>query len=179
MKRRQALKYLMVVTAGSALLPSCLQQESKSSFLLKNIKLSVEQEKVLAELAETIIPASSTPGAKDTYAHLYALRMVDDCYEKEEQDTFLKGLHGFEAEVKEKYQTTYHKTTKAQQTALLTELENKKGKEEVVAFYRMMKNLTIQGYLTSKPVRGDIFNYELVPGRYNGAAPVKNVILQA
>ncbi|HEV7330596.1 MAG TPA: gluconate 2-dehydrogenase subunit 3 family protein [Flavisolibacter sp.] len=179
MERRRALKYLFVITAGTAILPSCRQQESKSSILLKHMKVSLEEEKTLAELAETIIPASATPGAKDTYAHLFALRMLDDCYEKEDQQAFSNGLKALDGMVKEKHGTTFLKASAAQRAQVLTALEKKEAPEEVLAFYKLVKNLTIQGYLTSKPVMGDIFHYELVPGRYHGATPVKTVILQA
>lgn len=167
------------MTAGAAILPSCSQQESKSTFLLKNMTLSLEEEKTLAELAETILPASATPGAKDTYAHLFALRMLDDCYEKEDQQTFTKGLAGLNSLAKEKHGTTFLKASAAQRAEVLSAIESKQAPEDVLAFYKLAKNLTIQGYLTSKPVMGDIFHYELVPGRYVGTAPVKTVTLQA
>jgi fructoselysine-6-P-deglycase FrlB-like protein len=77
---------MVMIAGGSAVLPSCLQKESKASVLVKNFAITAEQETTLAEFAETLIPASATPGAKDTYAHLFALRMLDDCYEKEEQE---------------------------------------------------------------------------------------------
>ena len=180
MERRTVIKTLFVIAGGTAILPSCLQkEESKASLLLKNMNISLEQEKTLAEFAETLIPASATPGAKDTYAHLFALRMLDDCYEKEEQQKFVKGLKAVEEMVNEKHQTSFLKATPAKRAVILTELENKKGSDEAQAFYKLMKNLTIQGYLTSKPVMGGIFQYELVPGRYNGAVPAKTTIRQA
>ena len=179
MERRRAIKYLFVIAAGTAILPSCQQEDSKSSVLLKNMKVSLEQEKTLAELAETLIPASSTPGAKDTYAHLFALRMLDDCYEKEGQQKFMKGLEALNKMVKEQHGTSFLAATAAQRAQVLTALEKKQASEDVLEFYKEMKNLTIKGYLTSKPVMGDILKYELVPGRYNGAAPVKTTIRQA
>ena len=179
MKRRKAIKYLFVVAAGTAVLPSCLHKESKASILLKNMEVTPDQEKTLADFAETLIPASATPGAKDTYAHLFALRMLDDCYEKKDQQNFLSGLKAVEDMVKTKYGSSFLKASPAQRADVLTTLENKKGPDDAQAFYKLMKSLTIQGYLTSKPVLGDIFHYELVPGRFNGAAPVKTIIHQA
>ncbi len=179
MERRTVLKYLVVIAGGTAIMPSCVQKESKASILLRNMKISGEQEIMLAEFAETLIPASATPGAKDTYAHLFALRMLDDCYEKDEQQVFTKGQKAVEDMVKDKYNTTFARASAAQRAGILTTLENKKGSDDAQAFYKLMKNLTIQGYLTSKPVMGGIFNYELVPGRYNPAYPVKTIIRQA
>lgn len=143
------------------------------------MKISLDQEKTLAELAETLIPASSTPGAKDTYAHLFALRMLDDCYEKDAQQQFTNGLEALDKMIKEQYNTSFLKATPTQRAQVLTALEKKQAPEAVLSFYKEMKNLTIKGYLTSKPVLGDILKYELVPGRYNGAVPVKTTTLQA
>lgn len=179
MKRRTAVKYLFVIAGGTAVLPSCLHKEGKASLLLKNIDINADQEKMLSEFAETLIPASTTPGAKDTYAHLYALRIIDDCFEKEAQQKFTKGLKAVEDLTKKEYNTSFANASGEQRKQILTALEGKKATEDAQTFYTLMKNLTIQGYLTSKPVLGDIFHYELVPGRYNGAFPVKTIIHQA
>jgi hypothetical protein len=179
MERRQVVKYLFAITAGAAVLPSCLHKESKASILLKKMNVTLEQETILAEFAETLIPRSATPGAKDTYAHLFALRMLDDCHEEKDQRTFLNGLNDVEDMMKKAHNTTFVKASPAQRASVLTTLEQKKGPDDAQEFYKIMKGLTIQGYLTSKPVLGDILHYELVPGRFNGAAPVKTIIHQA
>lgn len=179
MERRTVLKYLVVIAGGTAILPSCMHKESKASILLRNMSITAEQETMLAEFAETLIPASATPGAKDTYTHIFTMRMLDDCYEKKEQHVFTKGMKEVEDMVKDRHKTNFAKATAAQRADILTTLEEKKGSDDAQAFYKLMKNLTIQGYLTSKPVMADIFNYELVPGRYNPAYPVKTIIRQA
>lgn len=179
MQRRIAIKYLFIVAGGTVVLPACLHKADKASLLLNNIDINADQEKTLAEFAETLIPKSATPGAKDTYAHLYALRILDDCFDKEAQQKFSKGLKDVEEMVKKTHSTTFLNASVAQRTDILNTLEAKKASDDALHFYRIMKNLTIQGYLTSKPVLGDIFHYELVPGRYNGAFPVKTVIHQA
>lgn len=179
MKRRTALKYLFVVAGGTALLPSCLHKESKASVFLKNIDIDGDQEAMLAEFAETLIPKSATPGAKDTYAHLHVLRMMDNCFDKDAQKKFIAGMKDVEDMMKKAHNTNFVKATPSQRAEIVTVLEAKKASEDALQFYKLMKNLTIQGYLTSKPVLGDIFKYELVPGRYNGAYPVKNIIHQA
>lgn len=179
MERRTVIKYLFVIAGGATVLPSCLHKEGKASLLLKNIDINSDQEKLLAEFAETLIPSSSTPGAKDTYAHLYALRMVDDCFEKESQQKFMKGLAALEDMTKKAHNTSFLNASAAQRTQILAALENKKASEDALQFYQLMKELTIRGYLTSKPVLGNIFHYELVPGRYNGTFPVKTIIHQA
>ena len=93
--RRDTLKQLAFISIGMAIIPSCLSDRSKSSMLLKNLSISPANEAMLAELCEIIIPKTNTPGAKDISAHLFVLTMVDDCANKEQQQTFLKGMEDF------------------------------------------------------------------------------------
>jgi len=179
MQRRTAVKYLFVVAAGSAILPSCLHKTDKASIVLKHLDINAAQEKLLAEIAETIIPTGSAPGARDTYAHLFVLRMVDDCYEQQKQKTFLAGLNTIDDLASQKFGSSFLKCNSQQRNEIVNELETKKAPGDAVDFYTMMKALTIQGYLSSKPVLGDIFKYELIPGRYNGFFPVKTIIHRA
>jgi len=173
MQRRTALKQLLIITGGVLVLPACRNDQREASIPLKHIKVDGEGEALLAEISETIIPRTAIPGAKDTYAHLFALRMLDDCYEPEQQQQFEKGLKDIDALSKQRFGNSFQKSTSAQREALLQELESRKKGEPLSDFYQMVKSLTIQGYMGSKYVLTNINKYELVPGRYNGFAPVK------
>ena len=94
--RRTAIRQLAIISAGAALLPSCLHPHAKPSVSLKNITLTGDQEKSLEELTATLIPTDTTPGARDVSAHLLVLRMVDDCSPKADQEKFIKGLVSFD-----------------------------------------------------------------------------------
>lgn len=179
MQRRTAVKYLFVVAAGSAILPSCLNKNARSSISLKHLDINAELEKLMAEMAETVIPVGAVPGAKDTYAHLFVLKMVDDCYDEQQQKKFMNGLKQIDVFSKEKFASSFIKCTPLQRNEILKALENKKAPADILSFYSIMKTLTIKGYTTSKPVLGNVFKYELVPGRYNGFFPVKTIIHQA
>jgi hypothetical protein len=102
MKRRIALKQLGFITAGAMILPSCVQQVKQATIQLTNIIVNGDQEALLAEIAETIIPATDIPGAKALNVHHFVLKMVDDCQDKESQQQFISGLSQIEKAVKEK-----------------------------------------------------------------------------
>lgn len=177
MQRRTALKSLAVIVGGVIIIPSCLHKESESSIKYHNINISGDDEKILAEFGETLLPAGKTPGSKDTYAHLYALRMIDDCTEKEVQQSFQNGLANFKQKAENEFGTSFIKATPSQRLQLLNELEKKKeAKNDDAVFYTTLKNHIMRGYLNSKPVLGDILNYKLIPKSYNGAAPLKTII---
>lgn len=174
MNRRYAIRQILVASAGMLIVPSCMEDRTKASFLLKNYEISGEQEKLLAELAETIIPKTSSPGAKDVYAHQFAMKMMDDCASKDDQQKFVRGLEAFEKFAEKKTGSSFIKATVQQRQGILEELEKMKGEEsEEAGFYRKMKGLTVRAYTSSQFYLTQVQVYELVPGRWHGCVPVK------
>src|ERR1700733_6988315 len=171
--RRTAIRQFLFVSAGVALLPACLHEEPKSSVLLKHMKISAEQEKLLAELAEPLIPAGATRGAPAVSAHLFVLKMLDDCYSREQQQRFFSGLQQFEDASRAASGNRFGKAGPAERAALLQSIENKKASgDELNYCYGEMKRLTIQAYTTSQFFLTKVHVYELVPGRWHGCVPV-------
>lgn len=172
--RRTALKQFLVITGGVTLIPACLQQDkSVASIPLKHLKISGAEEKLLAELAETILPATDTPGAKDLYLHQFTLKMIDDCQSPEDQKSFEVGLKAFNQFSEKSFDAGFIKLSPEQRSQLLQRIEAKQDvPEEVANFYNKAKGLAIQGYLTSKFYLTKIQVYELVPGRFKGCVPV-------
>jgi hypothetical protein len=172
--RRSALKQFLFVSAGMALIPSCIQDKSKPAVTLKNFSISADQESLLAELTETIIPKTSSPGAKDISAHRFALKMMDDCHSKEDQEKFLSDLVAFEQQAEKISGKSFSKQSAAERKAVLEEMEkNMDSKEDAIGFYRTVKRLTIQAYSSSEFFLTKVQVYELIPGRYHGCVPVK------
>ncbi len=178
MQRRTALKNLLILTAGTVVIPACVHRPSEASIPLRHIKISGDDEQRLAQMSEAIIPKTATPGARDVYAHLFALRMLDDCYMPEQQKQFTDGLQQIDKLAKDKFGASFVKCTPAQRLAIVQELDGRINGQPLYDFYQMTKALTLQGYTTSKYVMTNIQHYELVPGRYNGFAPVKTVYHQ-
>jgi hypothetical protein len=175
LNRREALQRLLVITGGVMVLPSCLHQDEQASIPIKNFSFSRNDEMALADMTETLIPATDTKGAKDVAAHRYVLRMVDDCQEKDQQQTFLKGFREVRREAEKQYHQPFEKCTRQEKEALFKDLEAKKGfSKDAIAFYNLMKWYTIDGYMTSQYVMTKLVIYELVPGRFHGSYPISN-----
>ncbi|HZF63981.1 MAG TPA: gluconate 2-dehydrogenase subunit 3 family protein [Chitinophagaceae bacterium] len=174
MQRRVALKNILLFTGGTMLFPSCLQQDKKASIPLQKLKVSADQEALLAEVAETIIPKTDTPGAKDLGVHQFVLVMMDDCYEKEDQDKFLNGLSELDKLSKKHYSNSFIKANSQQRQQLLTRIDRKEFEGDVSSFFSAMKQLTVQGFMKSQYVMTNLIVYELVPGRFSGSFPVKD-----
>lgn len=179
MQRRTLIKNLLIIAGGVVVLPSCRNEAEEPSIPLKHLKLTGSDEKLVAELGESLLPASNIPGAKDTYTHLYALKILDDCYEKKDQDQFLSGLKQIDELAKKKFDKRFVAAAPAQRGELLAELETRKkaeSKEDIDVCYATLKNLTVRGYLTSQYVMTNVLKYELVPGRYHPCVPASTKI---
>ena len=176
MQRRTLIKQLAFASGALLLIPSCMSDTSKASIVLKKIKIDGDQEKLMAELAETIIPKTDTPGAKDISAHLFILKMVDDCFNTADQQKFLAGLTAFQATTKKQFNKSFIKCDAAEKKTILTTLEAKQtGDDQLAYFYATAKRLTIQSYTNSKFYLTNIQVYKLVPGKYQGCVPVKTI----
>lgn len=177
MDRRSVLKNLTILAGGVFLFPSCLKQEDgKASIKLKKMHINADQENLLGDVVETIIPKTDSPGAKALNVHLFVLKMLDDCHKKEDQDVFIKGLFQLDEKSKKEYNKSFSALNQKDKEALLTAVEmNKKDQPQLTAAYQMIKQLTVEGYTISKYVMTNKLPYELVPGRYSGYFPVKNL----
>jgi hypothetical protein len=179
MHRRTVIKNLALIIGGAALLPSCMQDKGKTSIGLKSIDVNTDQEKLIGDMAETIIPKTNTPGAKDLQLHLFVLKMVDDCYTKKDQQDFMTGISQFNDLIKKQYNHSFSECDQKQREQALLSIEQDKDPKsstypaELKTFYGIVKNQTVNGYTTSKYFMTKQVVYELVPGRYNAFYPVK------
>lgn len=174
MERRSALKNLVNIAGGIMILPACSKNKSKASIQLNKLDISAYQERLLAEICETLIPETDSPGSKSLNLHLFVLKMVDDCYEKVDQENFVDGLGKVDKLTRDRFDKSFINCSVDQREEIMKSIESIKGfPEQIYYFYKITKERTIQGYLNSKYVMTEKLKYELVPGRYNGYFPVK------
>ncbi|MEB0262731.1 MULTISPECIES: gluconate 2-dehydrogenase subunit 3 family protein [unclassified Mucilaginibacter] len=181
MNRRIAIRNMALILGSAAILPSCLTDKGKPVVQLKKLKVDADQEKVVNNLAETILPKTDTPGAAELGINLFVFKMIDDCYDKEHQADFIKGLGDFADAAKKQLGKSFNEATVAERTAFVNTVD-KNAKDEkykdvtkLTAFYKMVKDQTVFGYTTSKYFMTKQIVYELVPGRYNAYFPVKKL----
>jgi hypothetical protein len=174
MNRRAALKYFVIVSAGAAFLPACLNDKKKAVAGLKNLSLSTDQEDLLRAFNQTMIPPSTDLGQKEVPAHLFVIKMMVDCYARADQDKWALGLNDFAKQAKTDYGDDFVRLGGDKRLAMLQSIENKKDKNSALGyFYRTTRSLTIRGYTSSVYYLTKIQPYEIIPGRYHGCVPVE------
>jgi Gluconate 2-dehydrogenase subunit 3 len=198
MDRRELLKMIALVTGGAVVggelfLSGCTSgAKTEAGFTAANISL-------LDEIGETILPATSSPGAKAAQVGEFMKVYVTDCYTQASQDAFTKGIGELQEACKKMYSKSFMDCTPEQRRDLLISLEKEakefnKGPEEedkknrqdlkdkhreydfvssTKHYYTMMKQLTLLGFFTSKPGATQALRYVPVPGKYDGALPYK------
>jgi len=173
MDRRAAIRSFIIFSAGAGLLPSCLQKDGKVSIPLNNIKVDSDGNELMASLTEAILPTTNTPGAKSLSSHAFVLMMVDECFKKEEQEKFMRGLQQFDEVARKKSGSGFSAADAKQKSELLTAIEAKKDiPAEVLSFYNAVKSLAIQSFTGSKYYLTEVRKYDMVPGRFHGCFPV-------
>jgi hypothetical protein len=202
MERREAVKYISILLGGAVIGADAFLTGCKTK--TGNIhEWSDDDIAYLNEIGETILPRTSTPGAKDANVGQFMTVMVNDCYEAGDQKVFRDGMNQLNDLANEKYGSKFMKLSPQQRHDLLVQLdrEAKDYQKKVDAFnekedlkerqedergnlkyvrqhmsphyFTMMKQLTMLGFFTSKPGMTQALRYEPVPGRYDGCVPYK------
>ncbi|KAA2243105.1 gluconate 2-dehydrogenase subunit 3 family protein [Chitinophaga agrisoli] len=183
MNRRDAIKNvaLLLGTAISASTLAALEGCTGSG--PRNYALEAPETKsILAEIAETIIPQTNTPGAKAAKVDEFILTMMQDCYEPKDQQILLDGLKKVDEASNKQYKKSFVDLTAEEKTAVLTEIDKErvaynkrenKQKEDPTHYFQFIKELTLLGYFTSKPGATEALRYVAVPGKFEGCVPYK------
>lgn len=201
MDRRELLKMIAaltggVVIGGEVFLTGCNTNDK----VISNV-FSQDDILFLDEVAETILPKTKTPGAKDAAVGQFMTVMVNDCYEPKDQEVFHTGIKQLDDAAKAMHKEKFLKLSADQRKELLISLDkeakefqkkksafdkeqndkqkaevangNKDFKKETMSahYFTMMKQLTLLGYFTSKPGATEALRYIPVPGRYEGCIP--------
>jgi hypothetical protein len=172
MKRRAAVKHLSLALAGLVSLPAWAEAWSPASLGPLTGFQAAEQE-LLAEIVETILPQTDTPGAKALQVHQFALRMIQDCYGEAAQATLAQGLTAVDQIAQGAFSRDFMTCDTAQRTAVLSHMHQSDVKAEK-QFVDLIKGLTIRGYLNSEYVQMNLSGYNMAPGFYHGCVALKS-----
>jgi len=189
MDRRELLKMIAILTGGAvvggeAFLTGCKNAETK----IGGPTFSEADIPYLDEVAETILPATNTPGAKAAKVGQFMTVIVNDCYDEDDQKTFHDGMKQLDDDFNKKYGTSFVKGTSQQRHDFLVALDKdakeyqkkraeSNGKDQKNKtpnhYFSLMKQLTLWGYFTSKEGMTQALRYNPVPGHYEGCIDYK------
>ena len=177
MDRKGFLERLMVVGGCTLVVPSAVLQSCKVEPRIWS-SLSIDDIALLDELGETILPKTEgLTGAKGVEIGRHIVDTVNACLSPEDQNTFLSGLTIIDAKSVGDFGKSFEDLGNEDRYALLKSLQdeavafNKQQEgmpETEVHYFSLLKELVVSGYLTSKTVMTEGFEYYPIPGRYEG-----------
>jgi hypothetical protein len=165
-----------MITTGAALLPVSMRGAGQASIRFSKLKVDRDQELLLAEVVETIIPTTDTPGGKALNLHLFVLKMVDDCHNAGEQKSFIAGLVQLDALAHERFGYEFVDCNPDQRLELLVSLKPGKGlPAELIECFKLTKQRTVQGYKISEYVMTKLLPHKMIPDAYDGYYPANKL----
>ncbi|WP_316819007.1 gluconate 2-dehydrogenase subunit 3 family protein [Pedobacter nyackensis] len=186
MNRREALKNT-AVWLGTAISATTFGVLFESFTLPENEKNSVSfsanQEQILAELADIIIPPSKDAGgAKAAGVGSFIPMMITDCYPAEMQKAFAEGLKDMEAKSLKDFNKDFLSLSVKEREQLVESIRtetiekqkaDKAAKRSTPYFFVLARDLTVLGYFNSEIGCTQAREYIAIPGRYDGSADLK------
>lgn len=195
MNRREAVRNVAFLMGGAlsattigVFLDSCNTPSAKKGADL----FSADQNQLITEVADIIIPTTKTPGAKAAGVGPFIAMMVRECYPAEAQDVFVKGLEDLESRSKKEYNNSFLKISVKEREQLLGKLreetiktqkaDNEQADKDKAAkkepkknsyFFAIARDLTLLGYFTSEIGATQAYEYVEIPGRYDGCVDLK------
>lgn len=175
MNRREALKTGAVALGGLAMLSSgVLAGCERGAKPATNGMLSRDQEDLVAEIADTILPkTAASPGAKEAGAGPAINLLISDCYEPPAQQRLVKGLDELRRRCETVYQTSFVKLPRNQRENILRVLsvEGKKAPPDT-HWFPLMRELSERAYFSSQVGMTKALRYIQVPGKWVGCTPL-------
>lgn len=115
----------VALVGGSALLTGCRAESAKQQTVSTggDGDFSPDDIAYLDEIADTILPTTSTPGAKAAKTGAFMAVMVHDSYYPKDQKIFRDGMKKIDAATQKAYNVSFVKATPEQRLAILTPID--------------------------------------------------------
>jgi hypothetical protein len=127
MDRREAIRRVTAVlggitlVGGEALLTACERRDRVAD--AADAAFSADDIAFLDEVAETILPETSTPGAKAANTGAFMALMVTDSYREDERRIFREGMRSIDEACREAHDVGFMEATPEQRLALLQAID--------------------------------------------------------
>ncbi len=182
------------LVGGDQLLAFSFDDEAFARAMAQGVgAFTVADVALLDEIAETILPETSTPGAKAAKTGAFMALMVTDVYSEAAQRVFGNGLRSVDEACRRAHGTPFMQATPAQRLIVVEALDREQkqamdarvpapsnrapapsaSNDAPAHYFRMMKELALLGYFTSEIGCTKALRYIEAPGRFDPCAPHK------
>ena len=196
--RREVIQQVATLLGGAALvggdrlLAIAIDDEALAQAMRQGVgPFTAAEVALLDEIAETILPETTTPGAKAAKTGAFMALMVTDVYTPAAQQVFRDGMQSLDEACRTAHGATFMQATPAQRLTVLEALDREQkaamdarvpppsnrapapatSTDDPAHYFRMMKELALLGYFTSEIGCTKAMRYIESPGRFDPCAP--------
>ena len=171
MKRRDAVKGIILFSLGTSIIYSCTDKYKA----IRDLKLHYFQPKdseldVIETLSRVILPIHTIPELAMHTPLPLMFTMLDDVYKPEDRTAFLEGYQNFDRLVEVSEGSTFSQMKEEDQKAYVKRMNKaESGIDEVLTnFFKIVKAESLRYFKTSEYFQRKVNYYEMAPGRFNG-----------
>lgn len=155
MERRDLLRALGAATALSFVPHEAHAAWARVATLVRPASgLTDAQLELIGRIADAIIPRTDTPSATDVGVPAFVDVIVSENYRDQDRSAFVAGLDAIAPDGIEAIEALPDRDAEPART------------------YWRLKGLIVHGYFTSEVVMKDVLKVQVMPGRFDGAAPM-------
>ena len=172
MQRREVLRAFGAATA-LALLPheAVAAWARVATGLRPPDGLTDAQLALVGAISDTILPRTDTPSATDVGVPAFINVIVTENYNDADRASFVAGLDAIEALAKNAG-APFVDLAPNVRAATVESIESAADRRaEPARTYWRLKGLIVHGYFTSERVMNEVFKVDIMPGKFEGAAP--------
>lgn len=201
LSRREAIQRVGVLLGGAAIvdgdriLAAASEAAPQAATATRSVgSFTAADVAFLDEVAETILPETSTPGAKAARTGAFMALMVTDAYTPRNQQIFRAGMQRLDEMCQREHGVSFVQARPGQRLALLQRVDAERQAEidaleatrtsrapaaeaappdAPIHYFRLMKELALLGYFTSEIGYRQAMRYVETPGRYDPCASYK------
>jgi hypothetical protein len=183
MNRRELIKQIALLTGTAVIGSEFFLSGCKSNDKILIGFFTDKDISFFDEVAETILPKTNTPGAKDAEVGKFMASYSTDCYNEVQLKILKEGIDKLNQAAEKKYSNDFVQLTASQKRELLTgidvdakkydEEKERSKKEGPPHYFTLMKQMVLLGFFTSKPGATQVLRYVPVPGKYLGCIDYK------
>ena len=172
MQRRDVLRAFGAATALALLPHEAVAAWARVATGLRPADgLTDAQLALVGAIADTILPRTDTPGATDVGVPAFINVIVTENYSDADRASFVAGLDAIEAQAKNAG-APFVDLAPSARAATVESIESATDRRaEPARTYWRLKGLIVHGYFTSERVMNDVFKVDIMPGKFEGAAP--------
>lgn len=194
MNRREFLQCAAILVSGASASQLGFALNEEQQVYLANAPdynkgkvnyLTAAQRKIIAAMAEVIIPRTDTPGAIDAGVPNFIELMASDWFNEQESAIFSAGIKAMEEQVPSVFGKPFDQLDLAKQLQVMEELEDQASdspwyefgnvQREFISdapFICQVKELTIWGFFTSEVGSTQVLRYDPMPMEFDGNTPL-------